>query len=215
MRKTILAATAAIGLASLSVVGLNAQGPAPASVDPTAAESGSYTADASHSMVGWQISHLGFNDYYGIFGDVAGTLNLDTADITKSMVDVTIPIASVTVPSEGLKDHFFRPSADGGDADFWGPDPAPARFVSTAVHSTGDNTAHIMGNLTMNGETAPVTIEAELVGMGANPMSQKKTLGFHGRAMIKRSDYGINFGIPFGIPDEVPLMITVAFEKDA
>lgn len=214
MRKTLLAVAAAAGVATLSVGALHAQGgpPAPA-LDPAAATSGTYAADASHSMVGWSVSHFGFNDYFGIFGDVAGTLVIDTANIANSTVDVTIPMASVIVPSAGLKEHLLRPGSNGGAPDLFGPEPGDARFVSTAVHSTGATTAHIMGNLTMNGVTAPVMIEAELSGMGTNRMNQKETLGFHGTTTIKRSEWNMAWGIPFGIGDEIELTISVAFEK--
>lgn len=214
MRKLILSTAAAIGVAALSIGAINAQGaPAPGTIDLAAVQSGTYTADAAHSMVAWHVSHLGFNDYIGIFGDVAGTLTIDKDNIGTAVVDVTIPIASVTVPSAGLKDHLFRAGANGAAPDFFGPAPAPAHFVSTMVHSTGANTATIMGNLTLNGVTKPVTIEATLSGMGTNGMSRKATLGFHGRATLKRSEFGIGFGIPFGIGDNMPLFISMAFEK--
>ena len=214
MRKSIHALDAAAGVATLSVGALQAQGgpPAPA-LNPAAATSGTYATDPAHSLVGWSVSHLGFNDYFGIFGDVAGTLTLDTADMTKSTVDVTIPVASVTVASSGLKDHLLRAGADGGAPDFFGPNPAPARFVSTSVHSTGPTTAHIMGDLTLNGVTKPVTVQAELSGMGTNGMNQKETLGFHGTTTIKRSEWNMAWGIPFGIGDDIDLTISVAFEK--
>jgi polyisoprenoid-binding protein YceI len=45
-------------------------------------------------------------------------------------------------------------------------------------------------------------------------MNKKDTIGFHAETKIKRSDFGISYGIPF-VPDEVPLTISVAFEKTA
>ena len=214
MRKTVLAVAAAAGVSLLSIGALHAQGgPQPGAINVSAIEAGSYTADPSHSMVGWSVSHLGFNDYYGLFGDVAGTLTVDPANPSASKVDVTIPIASVTVPSAGLKDHLLRPGKDGAAADFFGANPQPARFVSTQVQPTGPTKANITGNLTLNGVTKPVTIAAEMSGMGSNAMNQKKTLGFHGTATIKRSEFNIPFGLQFGIGDDVDLMMTVAFEK--
>lgn len=214
MRKFVLASAAAIGLAGLSIAALNAQdAPRPGAVDVAAVASGAYTADPGHSMVAWHVSHLGFNDYIGIFGDVTGTLVLDKDNIGASTVDVTIPIASVTVPSAGLKDHLTRAGRDGGAPDFFGPEPVAAHFVSTMVHSTGATTAQVMGNLTMNGVTKPVTIDATLSGMGTNGMSRKATLGFHGRATIKRSEWNLGWGTAFGIGDDMPLFISVAFEK--
>lgn len=214
MRKLTLSLVAAAGVAALSIGTLHAQqGGPPGVADVSRVETGTYKVDASHSMIGWSVSHFGFNDYFGIFGDVSGTLTLDTANPSASKVDVTIPIASVVVPSSGLKDHLLRAGRDGGPADFFGPDPAAAHFVSTSVQPAGGTKANITGNLTMNGQTKPVTIAAELAGAGANPMSRAKTVGFHGTATIKRSDWGVNFGIPFGLSDEVDLHITIAGEK--
>lgn len=214
MRKWTLPLAAAAGLAALSVGTLHAQqGGPPGVADVSRVEAGTYKVDSGHSIVGWSVSHFGFNDYFGLFGDVAGTFTLDTANPSASKVDVTIPIASVLVPSAGLKDHLLRAGADGKPADFFGPNPAPAHFVSTSVAPTGATTANITGNLTMNGQTKPVTIAAELAGAGANPMSRAKTVGFHGTATIKRSEWGVGFGIQFGLADEVELNITVAGEK--
>jgi polyisoprenoid-binding protein YceI len=213
MRKLTLTLAAA-SLAALTISALQAQQSGPPGVaDAARVEAGTYTVDSNHSMVGWGVSHFGFNDYFGIFGEVAGTFTLDTANPSASKVDVTIPIASVMVPSAALKDHLLRAGQNGGPADFFGPNPAAARFVSTSVTPTGGTKATIAGNLTMNGQTKPVTIAAELAGAGANPMSRAKTVGFHGTATIKRSDWGVAFGIPFGLSDEVDLHITVAGEK--
>ena len=216
MRKLTLTLVAAAGLSALTIGTLQAQGgPAqlPGQADVSRVEAGTYKVDSAHSMVGWKLNHFGFNDYFGIFGDVAGTITADPANPTASKVDVTIPIATVTVPSAALRDHLLRAGADGKAPDFFGPDPAPARFVSTSIESTGGTSANITGDLTMNGQTKPVVIAAEFAGAGNNPMSRVPTIGFHGRTVLKRSDWGVSFGIPFGLSDEVELDITVAAEK--
>ena len=119
----------------------------------------------------------------------------------------------MTVAGEGLRDHLLRPGEAGAKPDFFGASPAPARFVSTRVVPHGDGrNATILGNLTLNGVTNPVTILAEFTGAGANPMNQRETIGFEGTSMIKRSDFGIDFGIPV-VSDEVELNLTAAFEK--
>jgi polyisoprenoid-binding protein YceI len=98
--------------------------------------------------------------------------------------------------------------------DFFGPAPAPARFLSTSVKvDAKDKTkATITGDLTLNGVTKPVTFEAEFTGAGANPFNKKATVGFEAETSIKRSDFGVNAFIPF-VSDEVELDISVAFEK--
>jgi len=214
MRKLVLSAAAAIGVAGLSIAVLNAQdAPRAGAIDLAAVQSGTYAADPAHSMVAWHVSHLGFNDYIGIFGDVTGSLVLDKDNIGTASVDMMIPISSVTVPSAGLKDHLLRAGQNGAAPDFFGPEPVAAHFVSTMVHSTGATTAQIMGDLTLNGVTKPVTIDATLSGMGTNGMSRKTVLGFHGRATIKRSEWNMGWGTQFGLGDDMPLFISVSFEK--
>lgn len=215
MRKTILALVATAGGMALTFGALNAQGgppQLPGVVDATRVTAGTYATDPGHSLVGWRANHFGFNDYFGIFGDVTGTLVLDPANLAASSVDVTIPIASVTTASAGLTAHLTRAGQNGGNPDFFGPEPAPARFVSTSIHATGTNTAHIMGDLTMNGQTHPVTVQAEFVGAGTHPFNQKVTVGFEGTTTINRSEWGLGGFVPL-VSDAVDLTISVAFEK--
>ena len=212
-----LAAFAITGSALLAGPALFAQGAAPqipGAPDPARVTAGSYAADPAHSLIAFEVNHFGFNDYYGIFGDVAGTLVLDPANIAAAKVDVTIPVASVTTASKALTAHLLRPGKDGAKPDFFGPAPAPARFVSTSVKvNPKDKTmATITGNLTLNGVTREVSFEAEFTGAGTNPFNQKATVGFEAETEIKRSDFGVNYGIPF-VSDEVELDISVAFEK--
>jgi polyisoprenoid-binding protein YceI len=212
-----LAALAITGSALLAGPALFAQGAAPqipGAPDPARVTAGSYAADPAHSLIAFEVNHFGFNDYYGIFGDVAGTLVLDPANPAAAKVDVTIPVASVTTASKALTDHLLRAGKDGAKPDFFGPAPAPARFVSTSVKvNPKDKTmATITGNLTLNGVTKEVSFEAEFTGAGTNPFNQKATVGFEAETEIKRSDFGVNYGIPF-VSDEVELDISVAFEK--
>lgn len=206
---TLAAVTGGISLAPA----LFAQGApeVPGQPDPARVTAGTYAADPGHSLIGWEVNHFGFNDYYGLFGDIAGTLTIDPANLDAAKVDVTIPVANVTTASKGLTEHLLRAGKDGGKPDFFGPAPAPARFVSTSVKANG-MTATITGDLTLNGVTKPVTFEAEFTGAGINPFNKKATIGFEAETEIKRSDFGVNYGIPF-VSDEVELDISVAFEK--
>lgn len=216
MNRTTLAAVTALAFAAGAAAfapALTAQGAAqvPGAKDPARVTAGTYAADPNHSLIGWEVNHFGFNDYYGLFGDVAGTLTIDPANPDAAKVDVTIPVANVTTASKALTDHLLRPGKDGGKPDFFGPAPAPARFVSTSVKAEG-TTAMITGNLTLNGVTKPVTFAAEFTGAGNNPFNKKATIGFEAETSIKRSDFGVDAYIPF-VGDEVELDISVAFEK--
>lgn len=177
----------------------------PGKADPARVAAGAYVLDKAHSQVNWQVNHFGFNDYFGLFGDMTGNLSIDPANLSGAKVDVEIPIASVATSSAGLNAHLKT-------ADFFDSEKFPAaRFVSTGVIANG-NKATIKGNLTMLGVTKPVELEAAFEGAGVNPISKKATIGFHAKTTIKRSEWGMIKYVPF-VGDEVKLRISAAFEK--
>jgi len=212
MRK--LTATVVAGAASLAAfTAIHAQGgppQQPGQMDVSRVQAGTYKTDKNHSLVGFRYDHLGFNDYFGVFGDVDATLTIDPANLSAAKVEATIPI-NPTVASAAFRDHLLRPGAEGKKPDFFGPSAAPAHFVSTNV-AVAETKARITGDFTLNGVTKPVTIDAEFVGAGNSMMGNKQTLGFHGTATIKRSDFGLTTFVPM-VGDEVELQITTAFEK--
>jgi polyisoprenoid-binding protein YceI len=186
----------------------------PGSPDVAAITGGSYTADSRHTLVQWSVDHFGFSPYFGLFGDITGTLELDPKNPAAAKVDVTIPVAKVTTANAGLTAHLLKPAAEGGKADFFGADPAPARFVSTKVEVHGGNHAMITGDLTLNGVTRPVVLDTHFYGAGKAPamMGGKENVGFTAKAKIKRSEFGIGYALPL-VSDEVALKIAVAFVK--
>ncbi len=185
----------------------------PGAKDASRITGGTYNTDPSHTLVEFEVDHFGFSDYFGIFGDATGTLMLDPKMPANAKVDITIPVSKVTTANARLTEHLLRAGKDGGKPDFFGPNPADARFVSTSVVVKG-TTAKITGNLTLNGITAPVVLDTEFHGAGINPYSKKETVGFEAETTIKRSTFGIITAIPF-VSDEVELEIEVAFEKAA
>lgn len=184
----------------------------PGIADPARVSAGTYAADPAHTLVGWEVSHFGFNPYFGSLGEVEGTLTIDPADLESASVDVSLPINSLSLVSDGLREHLLRAGEDGGAPDFFGPEPGDARFVSTRVVQRSATQAYIYGDLTMNGKTNPIAIAATFSGAGTNPMNEAETIGFTGVAVIKRSEFGVSTFIPL-ISDEVKLTISAAFEK--
>lgn len=209
MRIRTLALAAAFAVATPAIAYQAAQ--VPGTKDPARVAAGTYAVDPSHTLVGWRVSHFGFNDYFGIFGDATGTLTLDPKNPAASKVDITLPVSKVTTANPDLTKHLLKPAEAGKKPDFFGASPADARFVSKRVTVNGQE-AKILGDLTLNGVTREVTLDAEFSGAGVNPYNKKETVGFEAETTIKRSDFGIVFGIP-AVSDEVELDISVAFEK--
>ena len=209
MRIAFLAA-----LAVVSTVGF-AQAPSapPGSRNPAAVSGGTYTVDAGHTLVVWTLDHMGISPYTGIFGDVSGSLTLDPKRPNRAKVDVRIPVSKVITASAGLTEHLLRAGKNGAKPDFFGSNPAEARFVSTTVVATGQK-AKIRGQLTLNGVTRPVTLDATFYGAGKMPaaMGGQENVGFRAIGTIMRSEFGLTTGIPM-IGDEVKLDISAAFIK--
>ena len=206
----LLAATAIVATPLIAQQAMQA----PGSKSTAAITGGSYTADPNHTLVSWEVNHLGFTPYFGLFGDITGTLTLDPKKPADAKVDITIPVSKVTTANAGLTAHMLRAGKDGGKPDFFGPAPADAKFVSTSVKPIGKDKATVTGNLTLNGITKPVTLAVTFYGAGKMPagMGGKENVGFEATTTLKRNDFGINQAIPF-VSDEVKLKIAAAFQK--
>jgi len=187
----------------------------PGSKDKAAITGGSYTVDANHTLVKWEVNHFGFSPLWGLFGQVTGTMQLDPKNPAASKVDVTIPVSKMVTGVPGFTAHLLRDGKDGGKPDFFGSAPADAKFVSTSVviDASGE-AAKVAGNLTLNGITKPVTLDVDFYGAGKAPaqMGGKENVGFEAEAKIKRSDFGLGYAVPL-VSDEVELTIAAAFQK--
>ncbi len=188
----------------------------PGARDAARVSGGTYTVDHEHTLVRWKVDHLGITPYLGLFGQITGSLTLDPKNPAAAKVDVTIPVSKILTASPGLSAHLLKaPAAAGGKPDFFGPAPADAHFVSTAVMAdAAAGTAKITGNLTLNGVTKPVTLDASFYGAAKMPkeMGGAEMVGFEARSTIKRSDFGVVAGIPM-VSDDVDLEIVAAFTK--
>lgn len=215
MRKSTLALAGIAGAVLLSFSAVQAQNGtlgSPGVADPSLVTAGTYAADPLHTMVSWRVNHFGFSDYFGLFGDVSGTLHLDPINIERSSLEVKIPVSKVTTANADLTAHLLRAGKDGAAPDFFGPAPEDAVFKSTQIRPNGTSEALIFGNLTLNGVTRPVSLSARFTGAGENPMTKEQTVGFKGWTRIKRSDFNMKFALPM-VTDTVDLDIAAAFEK--
>ncbi|MFZ7093364.1 YceI family protein [Primorskyibacter sp. 2E233] len=167
-----------------------------------ASESASYVLDPSHSQIVFTYNHLGYSTSYGMFSGFEGQISWDKQTPANSSVTVEFPVRSMLTGWEARFDHFM--SGDFFDA----ADDEKVTFSSTAIEVTGENTANITGDLTLNGVTKPVTLAAKLNQEMDHPMEGKPWAGFDATATLVRSDFGLGAFAPY-VSDEVQLMISV------
>lgn len=165
-----------------------------------------YALDSSHSQVVFNYNHLGFSTTYGMFSGFEGEIMFDEADPAASSVQVSMPVLSMFTGWEERDGHFMS-------GDFFGASEGDmVTFTSTGIEVTGDETARITGDLSMNGITKSVVLDAKLNKADVNPMANVPWLGFDATTTLLRSDFGLGAFAP-AISDEVEVMISIEAQK--
>jgi len=171
-----------------------------------AAAADKYVLDSSHSQVLFSYDHLGFSTTFGMFSGFEGEIMFDQENPAASSVSVSMPTTSMFTGWEKREAHFM--SADFFDA---APDDM-ITFTSTAIEVTGDDTALITGDLTMNDITKSVVLDAVLNQTGTHPMANKDWAGFDATTTLVRSEFGLGRAAPF-VGDEVSVTISIEAMK--
>lgn len=165
-----------------------------------------YMLDASHSQILFSYNHLGYSTTWGMFSGFEGEIMFDQEDPANSSVSVSMPVMSMLTGWEERFAHFMS-------ADFFGAtEDEMVTFTSTAIEVTGDNTALITGDLTLNGVTKSVVLDAKLNQAGDHPMANKPWAGFDATTTLLRSDYNVGAFAPF-VGDEVTIQISIEAMK--
>ena len=173
---------------------------------PLAVSAETYALDASHSQIVFSYTHLGYSTTYGMFSGFEGTIDWNKEDPAASSVSVSFPVRSMLTGWEARFQHFM--SGDFFDA----AEDEMVSFVSTGIEVTGDNTANLTGDLTLNGVTKPVVLAARLNQEMDHPMEGKPWAGFDATTTLLRSDFNVGAFAPY-VSDEVQVMISVEAMK--
>ncbi len=152
--------------------------------DLTVPEAGTYEIDPSHSVVEFVVRHLGLAKVRGRFNEFGGTIEVgdDPAD---SSVEVTVDAASIDTRDEKRDEHLRSP-------DFLDVANHPTlEFRSTGVRQKGDNW-FVDGDLTIRGETKPVSLELEFEGGTTDPWGNIR-MGCSAATEVNREDFGLTW----------------------
>jgi len=156
----------------------------------TSALADDYIIDSqgAHASINFKIKHLGYSWLTGRFDTFGGQFNFDPSNPAGSKIVVDIDTASVN-SNHAERDKHLR------SADFLNVDEFPdAKFESTSIEVTGDDTGVIKGDLTLHGVTRPIAIDAEYIGGGDDPWGGFRQ-GFAGTTELKLADFGIDYDL--------------------
>lgn len=160
-----------------------------------------YEVDSRHAQVLFTYSHMGYSNITGRFDDVQGQIVYDPADVAKSSVKITVPIATVSSGVAEMDNHFKQ------DDLFDAAKFPTATFQSTSVAANGENKLRVIGDLTIHGVTREASFDVTVNKLGEHPMRKVPAAGFDAIGTIKRSDFGVDKYVP-NIPDEVTIRVT-------
>ncbi|MEP5729796.1 MAG: YceI family protein [Sulfitobacter sp.] len=167
-----------------------------------AAEAVAYKLDPPHSQALFTYDHNGFSTTFGIFSGFEGDILFDSEKPEESSVSVSIPVQSLFTGWEARFEHFMS------DAFFNASETDLVTFQSTSIRITGKDQAIITGDLTLNGVTNSVDLDAELNLQGTHRRSGVSWLGFDATTTLLRTDYGLGLAAP-SVSDEVEIVISI------
>ncbi len=143
-----------------------------------------WNIDASHSSVDFKVRHMGISSVKGSFDKFTGGVETEAGQL--KAVKVTIAASSVST-NDAQRDGHLK------SADFFDVDNHPEIvFESTSVQKIAGNEYKVAGNLTMRGETKPVTFTAELGEAIKDPWGMTRAAASV-TGKLNRKDWGLTW----------------------
>jgi polyisoprenoid-binding protein YceI len=156
-------------------------------VGAMSAQTTQWKVDPTHSEADFAIKHMAISTVHGSFHGISGVIAFDPADVAKSSVEATIPIATVDTGVAPRDTDLKSPR-------FFDATQFPTMtFKSTSVRKAGDH-YDVAGNLTMHGVTKQVVLNLQDLGKAQPGMDGKSVhRGFTATTTINRQDFGLAF----------------------
>ena len=174
------------------------------------AEPAAYRVDPDHSQIGFLVDHIGFARVLGKFTDVSGEYTFDEAAPSVSGLRIVVRTESVWT-GHAERDAHLR------GKDFLDVARFPEMvFVGRRAEATGPRTGRVEGDLTLLGQTRPVTLDVTWNRSGRYPFgggllgSPNYVTGISARGSIRRSEFGMTYAVENGwVGDKVDLILEV------
>ncbi len=171
-------------------------------VSPSLWAADRFVLDPEHTFPSFEIRHQNVSWMRGKFNRSRGQVVLDAQNPGNSFIEVVVDAASGDTGHDELNRKLLG-------SNFFDTARYPEiRFVARDLSFENGMPVAARGELTMRGVTQPVALEIREFSCGRHFPSFRNFCGADVHAMIRRSDFGMNYGIPL-IGDEVKLAIEV------
>jgi polyisoprenoid-binding protein YceI len=146
---------------------------------------GIWQLDPSHTQVEFAVKHLGMMTVRGYFADVQASGDISVEHPEDSSIEVVIQTTSIRTNNDRRDDH-LRTS---GILDV--ENHPTMTFKSTRIVPVDAGRYSMTGDLTIKGNTRPVTLTLVNHGEFTDPMVGHR-VGYGAETQILRKDFGLN-----------------------
>ena len=167
-----------------------------------------WNIDTSHTQTGFSVKHFMLSTVRGDFDKTTGTAVIDDADVTRSTVEVTIDVTTISTRDAKRDAHLKSP-------DFFDVAKYPtATFKSTKVEKAGEG-LKVTGDLTMHGVTKPVVLDVTTLTKEMKDPYGNWRRAVSATARLNRKDFGVSYGPDSVVSDLVNVSIEAELVKAA
>ena len=161
-----------------------------------------FEVDTVHSTAIFRVLHRGAGQFYGRFNDVTGTIDYAPGSKDGLSMDISIDVNSVDTANDNLDGHLKSP-------DFFNALDFPAMtFKTTKAELIKPEVYRLTGELSMHGESMPITVEMEQTGLASGRRGE--LVGFETTFTVKRSEFGMEYGVESGsLGDDVRIIVAL------
>lgn len=177
-------------------------------VAPLHAEPTEFTIDPEHFAISFAVNHLGYASVLGFFTEAEGSFIYDEETGNFGEGRVVVQSDSVFTDNEDRDDHLRSD-------DFLNAEEYPEIvFEFKEFTRKGEKQGVLNGDLTMLGQTHPVSLDVTLNKMADYPFGHGDyTLGMSATTTVERSQWGMDYGLDM-VGDEVHLRFELEATAD-
>ncbi|WP_341227402.1 YceI family protein [uncultured Arcticibacterium sp.] len=167
-----------------------------------------WNVDKSHSSVSFEITHMMLSDVSGKFKVYDAKITSSKEDLSDAVFEFSADVASIDTDNERRDGHLQA------EEYFNAADHPKITFKSTSFKKVSGGKYTMLGNLTMKGKTAPVTLAVTLKGPVTHPRNQKLMIGLKAIGELDRTTFGIGDSPAASLGHEVQIVVAGEFVKE-
>lgn len=150
------------------------------------AQTTTWKIDKSHSAIGFTIDHMVVSETHGSFKDFSADIKSDKADFSDVQLKLTIPLSTINTDDAKRDEHLKSP-------DFFDVAKNPNMvFVTKSFKKVKGNIYKLTGDLTLNGITKTITLDARFNGIIKSPYGDTRS-GVKVYGEIDRYAFGLKY----------------------